>query len=250
MNRWFKKLSHRRFLLGLASLLVCILAILFWKARIPKAPAPIEEIAEPVRHAKVVLRSSLPGRWYPAGAEALSKQIGGFFEKAKVQPIKNVIAFILPHAGYQFSGQTAAYGLKTTDRKYKRIVIIGPSHRVPMEEVLSVPRVTHYETPLGQISLDVEFIDRLLKYSVFQNVPRTHKYEHSVQIELPLLQYMQPDFKLVPIVGGTCSFETISKAGTVLRSLIDGETLVIASSDFVHYGPNFNYIPFKKDIPA
>ncbi|GAH60815.1 unnamed protein product, partial [marine sediment metagenome] len=102
---------------------------------------------------------------------------------------------------------------------------------------------------LGQIPLDVEFIDKLLKYPLFQNVPQTHKLEHSVQIELPLLQYSRKDFKLVPIVAGSCSFETISKAGAILKGLIDKETLVIASSDFTHYGPSFPYVPFTENIP-
>jgi len=254
MDKQLKRYDGKKILLGFSIVLLCILAILLWKGHIRKAPAPAEEIAKPqekeaVERAKVVLRSRLAGMWYPADAKTLNKQIEGFFEKAEVEPINNVIAFILPHAGYQFSGQTAVFALKTTDKKYKRLVIIGPSHRVPMEEVLSAPRVTHYETPLGQTPLDVEFINRLLKYSVFQNVPQAHEYEHSVQIEVPLLQYRQKDFKLVPIVAGDCSFETISRTGAILRSLVDEETLVVVSSDFTHYGRSHRYVPFTENIP-
>ena len=254
MDKQLEKCYQRRFLLVSATFFLCIFTLLFVKGCERKTPA--QKKGKPTTPVKVVLRSSLAGRWYPADTETLSKQIEGFFQKADVKPINNVIAFILPHAGYQFSGQTAALALKTTDKKYKRVVVIGPSHRVAMEELLSVPRVTHYETPLGQIPLDVKFIEKLLKYSMFQSVPQAHKHEHSVQIELPLLQYTRKDFKLVPIVAGTCSLETISKAGAILRSLVDDETLVIASSDFVHYGRNYGYIPFKgpreagtEDIP-
>ncbi|MBA7476182.1 hypothetical protein ES707_11561 [subsurface metagenome] len=247
MNRQCKKPSRRNILLALATLFLCIFGILFVKGCGKKPPI----------RAKAVLRSSLAGKWYPADANTLSEQIATFFQNAEVEPKNNVIGLILPHAGYAFSGQTAVCGLsaagrltaKTTDQKYKRIVIIGPSHYVSMEEVLSVPRVTHYETLLGQIPLDVEFIDKLLKYPVFQNVPQTHKLEHSVQIELPLLQYRRKDFKLVPIVAGSCSPETITKASAILKGLIDKETLVIASSDFVHYGPRFRYAPFTENIP-
>ena len=254
MDKQFKKPVNRKFLLGLIIVLLGIFGILFWKAHIPEVVAPIEEKPEPPKEepaklAKIVLRSLLAGRWYPGNAETLNRQIAGFFQKAEVKSIDNVIALILPHAGYRFSGQTAASGVKTIDKEYERVVIIGPSHYVRMEEMLSVPRVTHYETPLGQIALDVEFIDELLKYSVFQNVPQSHKHEHSVQIELPLLQHSQRDFKLVPIVAGTCSLETISKAGAILGSLVDDQTLVIASSDFVHYGPNYGYTPFLGNIP-
>lgn len=211
-----------------------------------EAPQPKEK--QPPSPKKIVSPSSLAGKWYDADAEALSKQIDGFFQKADVKPISNVIALILPHAGYRFSGQIAAGALKAADKKYERIVVIGPSHTAYMEEMLSVPRVTHYETPLGQVPLDVGFINKLLEYPVFRSMPYAHKEEHSVQIELPLLQYNHKDFKLVPIVAGHCSLETIRKAGSILKSLVDEQTLVIASSDFVHYGPRFSYVPFKNNV--
>jgi len=254
MDRDFKKPVRKRLLLGLVLGLLVILAIPFYKHPVSKRPFTTRQAGEsekkvPVKFAKSVLRSSIAGRWYTADTKTLKGQIAGLFEQAVVEPIDNVIALILPHAGYQYSGQTAVLGLKTTDKKYKRIIVIGPSHGIPMEETLSVPRVTHYETPLGQTPLDVEFIDRLLEYSLFHNVPQAHQYEHSVQIELPLLQYARDDFMFVPIVAGTCSPKTISKAGAILRGLVDDETLVIASSDFVHYGPNYGYVPFRENIP-
>jgi len=264
MDRHLKKYHWKKILpgFGLARrsvseggiVLLCILGIFFWGACAPKPIAPVKEATklekeEPPKPAKVVLRSTLPGNWYPADAKTLNEQIEGFFEKAEVEPVNNVIALILPHAGYQYSGQTAALGLKTANKQYKRVIVIGPSHYVPMAEVLSVPRATHYETPLGQIPLDVEFIDKLLKHPIFQNIPRANESEHSTQIEVPLLQYAQKDFKLVPIVAGDCSFETIGKAGDILKSLVDNDTLVIASSDFTHFGPNYGYVPFRENIP-
>ena len=253
MDEKLKKRFRWEVLLVLVVVLLGIAGVFFYKMYISEAPPTGEIIPltrqEPTELPKIVLRSSLAGTWYSADAEALAEQIEGFFQKAQVESIDNVIALILPHAGYRYSGQTAVCGLKTTDKKYKRIVVIGPSHPISMEEILSVPRVTHYETPLGQIPLDVEFINKLLKYSLFQNVPQTHKYEHSVQIELPLLQYGQKYFKLVPIVAGRCSLQTIAKAGNILKSLMDEGTLVVASSDFVHYGRSHLYVPFTENIP-
>lgn len=244
---------------------LCIL-VMFFVTACEKTPVATEEAKEPsttssyrktaveekrieTERTKVVLKSSLAGRRYPADAQLLSKQIAGFFEKAEAEPKDNVIALILPHAGYAYSGQTAACGLKTAGKKYKRIIVIGPSHYFPMQETLSVPKVTHYETPLGQVPLDVEFINKLRQYPMFQSMPQAHQQEHSVQIELPLLQYCQKDFKFVPIVAGSCSLETIRKAGEILKALLDENTLVIASSDFVHYGPNYGFTPFHEDIP-
>jgi AmmeMemoRadiSam system protein B len=242
----------RNFLPGLGIVLFCILGVFSCE---PKPVAPVKEATklekedESVKSVKVVLRSTLSGNWYPSDAKTLNEQIDRFFKKAEVEPANNVIALVLPHAGYQYSGQTAAFGLKTAGRQYKRIIVIGPSHYVPMEDVLSVPKATHYKTPLGQVQLDVEFIDKLLKYPIFQNIPQANENEHSTQIEVPLLQYVQKDFKLVPIVAGDCSVETIAQAGAILKSLVDDDTLVIASSDFTHYGPNYGYVPFKENIP-
>ena len=201
------------------------------------------------KSADIVLRSPLAGQWYPADANALNKQIDGLFQKVRVDSVDNVIALILPHAGYQYSGQTAAMALKAVKKEYKRIIIIGPTHRVPMEEMLSVPKVTHYQTPLGLVPTDTEFIDKLLQYPVFQDIQQANEYEHSVQIEIPLLQYKWKDFKIVPIVAGQCSMQTISEAASILNSLADRDTLVIASSDFVHYGPNYDYVPFTENVP-
>jgi AmmeMemoRadiSam system protein B/AmmeMemoRadiSam system protein A len=195
-----------------------------------------------------VLKSTLAGTWYKGDPSALRADLAGYFEKAQVEPQKDVVALILPHAGYEYSGPTAAWGVKSLGRSYRRVVIIGPTHRLPMEDMFSVPRATHYETPLGRVPLDVEFIDKLLKYPLFQTVPGAFEQEHSVQIEVPLLQYKLGEFGLVPIVAGQCSAETCAKAGEILASLVDADTLVVASSDFTHYGQRFDYVPFKQDI--
>ncbi len=253
MDKQINKWLIGAFLLVLVIALVGVTTVILRKSHVEKPPPKKEIIQlkkeEAVKLPKSVLRSSLAGTWYSADSEALNNQLDSFFQKADSKTIENVIALILPHAGYTWSGQTAVYGLKTTTKQYKTIVVIGPSHRFAMEDMLSVPRVTHYETPLGQIPLDVDFINKLLKHSLFQNVPQVHQYEHSVQIEVPLLQHCQKDFKLVPIVAGSCSLEAIKKAATILTSLVDQETLVIASSDFVHYGAGHGYVPFTENIP-
>jgi MEMO1 family protein len=188
--------------------------------------------------------------WHANDPNALAKQVEGFFQKADVRPSDDIIAIISPHAGYAYSGQTAAFGVKAAKAKYKRIIVIGPSHQVPMLDVLSVPgAATHYQTPLGEMPLDTEFINKLLQSPLFKDIPQAYRTEHSVFIQLPLLRYHFADFKLVPIVAGQCSEQTIQKAAFVLKTLVDGNTLVVASSDFTHYGPNYDYVPFDQNIP-
>ena len=249
------QISRRKVLLGLGILLLVVLAIVLWKAGVPTLSAEIKDTPtsrkeESTKPTKIVHRSIIGELgWYSPDAKILNKQFSGFFENAEVKPLDDVIAMILPHAGYRFSGQTAVRALKTTDKEYSRIVVIGPSHRAYMDEMLSVPTATHYETPLGEVPLDVNFIEKLLEYPMFHSVPHAHKEEHSVQIELPLLQYKQKNFEFVPIVAGHCSLETIRKVGSILKSLVDEQTLVVASSDFVHYGRQFRYMPFTENVP-
>jgi len=254
MDKQQNKSDRRKRLLHLPALCVCAFGLLLVSVCKKETPAPSKGAAtvsseKPAERVKNVQHSSLAGTWYSNDPEALKKQFDTFFEKAQPETIENVIALILPHAGYQWSGQTAAFGLKTTEKKYKRIVVIGPSHRTAMEEIISVPRATHFETPLGQIPLDTEFMDKLLSFPMVQNVPQAHQSENSIEMELPILQYCQEDFKLVPIVAGQCSLEAVEKAGAILRTLVDEDTLVIASSDFVHYGSSYGYVPFTENIP-
>lgn len=196
------------------------------------------------------MTSTIPGRWYTDDAVALGVQMRGLLEAAEAEPLPDAIALILPHAGFQFSGPTAAVGVKSAGRKYARIVVLGPSHTMAMPDHLSVPRATHAATPLGEIPLDESFIARLLEAPFVREIPQANTREHSTQMVLPLLQIAQPDFKLVPIVVGECAPETILRVAALLRQLIDDDTLVVVSSDFTHYGPNYRYIPFQDDVPA
>lgn len=220
----------------------------------PEKAEPTEQIqqehAPQVKKEKVICNSPLAQMgWHSKDSEALSAEIKNFLDKAEAEPIEGAIALIQPHAGYVYSGQTAAYGLKSIGKNYKRVIVIGPSHRVAMNEVFSVPSATHFQTPLGEVELDTEFVAKLLENPIFQNIESAHQYEHSVHIQIPFLQYKFGDFKLVPIVAGFCSLETIQKAASILCEMIDEQTLVIVSSDFVHYGPNYGYVPFTTDIP-
>ena len=198
-----------------------------------------------------VLQSALAGTWYEEDREALSSELVGYLNDATNEPLRDVCALVLPHAGYRWSGQTAAFGIKQiVGRSFQRVVVIGPSHRVAMENVASVPDVTHYATPLGEVALDQSFIAELKKHPVFQTVSRAHAGEHSVQIELPLLQQAlgNSSFSFVPIVVGQLDRETIRHMADILRGLIDEQTLVVASSDFTHYGPNYGYVPFQDNV--
>lgn len=198
-----------------------------------------------------VLKSELAGRWYVDDQVRLAREVDTYLDFVDPEPIDDLIALILPHAGYRYSGIVAAHGVKLLEgRSVKRVVVIGPSHQVAMLDSVSIPDVTHIETPLGLIPLDREAISRLWQNPSFESHPYAHTSEHSVQIELPFLQQALNDFLLIPIVCGQLTAASARRIGNELISLMDGETVLVVSSDFTHYGQGFDYVPFTDDIKS
>lgn len=198
---------------------------------------------------KTVLKSPLAGTWYPADSAALDREIQDYFDRVKAERLENVIALILPHAGYRFSGPTAAYGVwQVRGRSFDRVIVMGPSHRLPLWNEVSVPSVTHYATPLGEVELDTAFLERLRTHGMVRSIPAAHLGEHSVQIEVPLLQKALGSLRLVPIVVGSLDAEAAQELAGILLRYITPKTLVVVSTDFTHYGPNYGYVPFRDRV--
>jgi len=197
-----------------------------------------------------VYKSLIAGQWYDAEPTRLKQQLAGLFEQTEQQPLeKNVIGLILPHAGYQYSGKTACKAIKAAQNtSFNRVIILGTSHRAPMKNLISIPSDDFYETPLGKIPIDTQVIQELKKYPYFHTVLIAQQGEHSVEIELPLLQFVKKNFKLVPLICGKLDLETTKQIAGILKSIVDDKTLIIASSDFTHYGVNYDYIPFTENI--
>ncbi len=199
---------------------------------------------------KSIREPAVAGGFYPSDETTLRKQIESFFSKLPKQDLSDKpIALISPHAGYQYSGLVAAYGYSTIkDKNYKRVVVLAPSHYGGFRGV-SILHVTHYRTPLGLVEVDRDACDKLLKEtSLFGTYPEADKHEHSLETQLPFLQMTLKDFKLVPLLIGYLSNEDIQKVAECIKPLITEDTLIIASSDFTHFGPRFDYVPFRKDI--
>ncbi len=199
--------------------------------------------------ARRVLRSTLAGSWYEADPDRLRSQIDEFLRAVPDKPDEGVCALILPHAGYRWSGPTAAHGVKQVmGRSFDRVVVIGPSHYWGMENMAHATSATHYATPLGEVPLDTGFLAALRGHSCFGDLPYVDDREHSVQIEIPLLQSALGGFRLVPIVVGRLDAKTAREMARIIAGLIDRRTLVVASSDFTHYGANYDNEPFKEDV--
>jgi hypothetical protein len=255
-NAMFRKLTKSALILALLAATGVSLH-LYAKARTLQPLLPSPSVAAAAKEPpatppeKKVLESRLAGNWYEADPAALRKDIEGYLAKADPPALGPIQALILPHAGYRYSAQTAAYAIKTVQGKhFKRVIVMGPSHHVALRDTACLSDYTHYRTPLGEVPLDTAFIAQLKKNPMFTVDPRAELPEHSVQIELPLLQVALGPFALVPIIVGQLDLDTARGMAQFLAPLLDDETLVVASSDFTHYGQNYDYVPFKDDVQA
>jgi hypothetical protein len=187
---------------------------------------------------------AVAGSFYPADPEELGKMLDQFLAQAMVPAVPNLVALVAPHAGYQYSGPVAAYSYALLKlHKPHRVVVIAPSHYEAFD-FSSVYNGTAYSTPLGQVPVDREFADRLarmhpsIQLSAAGHTPTADKREHSIEVQLPFLQRVLRDFRLVPIVMGDQSWENCRALGVALAKLIQGnDTLIVASSDLSHYHP-------------
>ncbi|MFA5794699.1 MAG: AmmeMemoRadiSam system protein B [Candidatus Brocadiia bacterium] len=193
---------------------------------------------------------ALAGSWYKGSADELRKDIRQYLDKADVKPLADVSALIVPHAGHQYSGPGAAYAYKAAGSNiYKRIILMGPNHQPYRFKGIAVTGMSAYRTPLGLVEIDTVACKKLLdKGGIFSNQPEAEMPEHSLEIQLPFIQMVFPGCKLVPLIVDSLGDKDSRTAAEALKEIIDGQTLLIASSDFTHFGESFGYVPFKDNV--
>ena len=144
-------------------------------------------------------------------------------------------ALIAPHASYVYSGGVAGAAfakLRPSAQTIKRVVVIGPAHYVHLVGI-AAPKVNAFETPLGQLPVDIETCSQLGRFEFFTKTDAPHEPEHALEVELPFLQTVLSSFQLVPLVVGDAAPQEVAH---LLRQLWDGpETLIVVSSDLSHY---------------
>jgi len=206
-------------------------------------------LAAPGRGRGDVRQPILAGSWYPGDAAELRKAVEAYLGPPAAVELPPS-ALIAPHAGYQFSGATAGKAFASVrGRSYDRVVLLGPSHRLAFSGA-ALPEHSAWRTPLGETPLDQNALASLAGRRGFQRLPAAHAKEHSLEIELPFLQVaLAPGFKLVPIVIGRLDEETLASIGEAVEALLGPRALLVVSSDFTHFGPNYGYTPFRDDIP-
>ena len=183
--------------------------------------------------------SGLAGTWYPDDPEILARDVDAFLEEGRpVDP--EVVAIIVPHAGYRYSGRAAGAAWGRIPRgRWRRAVVLAPSHYESFDGA-AVLDVEGFRTPLGKVAIDREALSELRAFPVVDTRPGAFRQEHAVEIQLPFVQRVDPDLMVVPLlVSGD-----VSGLAPVLRELDDGRSLFVVSTDFTHYGDRFDYLPF------
>jgi AmmeMemoRadiSam system protein B/AmmeMemoRadiSam system protein A len=180
--------------------------------------------------------AAVAGTFYPGDPESLRSTVRTLLDAAAASkaPPKALIA---PHAGYIYSGPIAASAyaqIAPLADQIRRVVLLGPAHRVAVRG-LALPGAAAFSTPLGQVEVDQDAVDRLRDLPQVVVSPAAHAFEHSIEVQLPFLQTVLPTFSLVPLAVGDASPEEVAE---VLDRVWGGaETLIVVSSDLSHYLP-------------
>lgn len=184
-----------------------------------------------------VREPAVAGLFYAGDKDQLKSDVEILLAEAQNgKEYNNVFAIVAPHAGYVYSGKTAAYAYNTIKGKdYTRVIVLSPSHREYFQGN-SIYLGDAYKTPLGEIEIDKEFREKLIHSgSMIFASSRGHQNEHALEVHLPFLQIVLNDFTLVPIVMGDQSESSINDLAEALAKNVDDQTLIVASTDLSHF---------------
>ncbi len=184
-----------------------------------------------IRHQQVA------GYFYPADKDKLQKDIALMLQVAKPEKaFNNIFGIVSPHAGYMYSGKTAAFAYNLLkDKFYKTVIIISPSHAEYFPGI-SIYDGDAYETPLGIVEIDQIMVDKLVENSkIISRGIQGHRKEHALEVQIPFLQTVLKNFKIVPIVMGDQNKIFVYELAEKISKVVEDNTLVVASSDMSHF---------------
>ncbi len=187
-----------------------------------------------------VKEPNVAGGFYPADPAALKEMIAAYLKEAVLpqETPEAPLVVIVPHAGYIYSGPVAAYGFKSVQgKRYDTVVILAPSHFFPFRGA-AVYREGAFRTPLGDVTVDTATVEALLARlpGFVTQAPRVFEREHALEVELPFLQSVLSDFKLVPVIFGEAALGDLEMMGQALAEILKGKrALVVVSTDLSHY---------------
>ena len=198
---------------------------------------PEKEVENKTMNKQEIRKAAVAGSWYTSDPAGLRDEISKYLENAKLADIDGeIIALISPHAGYTYSGFTAAHAYKQVKGKqYDAVIVLAPSHHNAFPGA-SVFNKEGYETPLGIVPVEKTIANAIIEQN--ENIKFSwegHREEHSLEIQLPFLQVVIPDLKIVPIVLYDCSWENCQQlADAITATIKNKKILIVASSDLYH----------------
>lgn len=218
--------------------LVIIIGGVFWLADYEKGDKTMDDQEQGEKEPnKIIRQPAVAGQFYPSSKKELTEMIEQFLAEAGSPSIKKPVrGLILPHAGYVYSGGITAYGIKAIQRQsIDKVILIGPSHHQYLKGGV-IDGSDVWETPLGQVDIDTNLRDALIKESdLFEVDSSIHAPEHSLEVEIPFLQAVLGEFKILPVLVNQLSQDELEKVSQVLAKHSDNKTLFVASSDMSHY---------------
>ena len=196
----------------------------------------------------MIRNPSVAGYFYPASASEIRAMMAGFVDKNA--PKEDVVGLLAPHAGYQYSG--AVTGATLSRVRFKdTFIIMGPTHS-GMGKPFSVWTEGSWRTPLGEVKVDEELAGKMVTVSQYlESDTVAHREEHAVEVQIPFLQYIKPDVKIVPVILAGDSPSVYKEIGhDIARAIRETkrETVIMASGDMTHYEPH--QVAKEKDMKA
>jgi len=179
--------------------------------------------------------AAVAGRFYPAEPCQLRRMVNSFIDQADGTDNQNAKAIIAPHAGYTYSGPVAGSAFRLWAEEssgIKRVVLVGPSHWIDFDGV-ALPNTEAFATPLGEVPLDLDTVRKIRPLQQVKIFNAAHEREHCLEVELPFLQTILPDFTILPLVLGEVSDAKIQEVVDVVWG--GPETRIVISSDLSHY---------------
>ncbi len=180
----------------------------------------------------MVRQPAQAGRFYPSNTKALKEEIEKYVKRNQVKRAKGVVS---PHAGYIYSGKVAG-AVYSRIEVPEKVVILGPNH-TGIGYSTAITSEGSWQMPFGGVSIDKELAEKIKENSkVIKEDSSAHLYEHSIEVQLPFLQYIKSNFTFVPIVMRDYSKDTCLDIGNALAKAIGNDkVLIVASSDMTHY---------------
>ena len=194
-----------------------------------------------------VRKPAVAGSFYPANKDALLQAIENCFmhsygpqKKPPVESGRKIIGMVCPHAGYMYSGPVAAHSYyAASSLNVDLVIMIGPNH-YGIGSGVATTKEGFWETPLGLIDVDNNAAENVAKISgIVDFDDYAHSEDHCLEVQLPMLQYIYEQFKILPIIMWMQDKDTATDVGKAVAEIVkDRNALLIASSDFTHYEPN------------